>query len=303
MMSDLPESTTTQFTPARPKLWRWILGTLIILFSWLVIGGILYSIVASVFDLDLQILDGADEADREILRSYQPWQAASPLLVSFLPLLFVPLLLHRYLLKLPLRSIFTRSNQSFSREVRIGASVMTLILIVATLLDFLFFKTSYTWSFDAARFLPYLLVALILIPIQTTAEEVFYRGWIQQRLENGRRSIWLVSFVCGLLFALPHMSNPEVNGEFILPIIGYGSMGFMFTWVTIRNKSMGLAIGAHAMNNIWVGLLVSSTDSALTSASLLVTSEIEWVSEAAGSVLIVPLFIWLTGKWKGKVTP
>ena len=74
MMSDLPESTTTHFTPARPKLWRWILGTLIILFSCLVIGGILYSIVASVFDLDLQILDGADEADREILRSYQPWQ-------------------------------------------------------------------------------------------------------------------------------------------------------------------------------------------------------------------------------------
>lgn len=301
-MSDLPESPTPELIPTRPKLWRWILGTFIILISWLLIGSILSLIVASAFDLDLQILDSTDEMDREILRSYQPWQAASPLLVSFLPLLLVPLLLHRYLLKRPLRSIFTRSNQSFSREVRIGATVMALILIVVTLLDFLFLNSSYTWSFDAARFLPYLLVALILIPIQTTAEEVFYRGWIQQRLENGRRSIWLVSFVGGLLFALPHMANPEVNGGFILPIIGYGSTGFMFTWVTMRDKSMGLAIGAHAINNILVGLLVSSTDSALPSASLWVTPEIEWVSAAAGSVLIVPLFIWLTGKWKAKVT-
>ncbi|MFM9099657.1 MAG: lysostaphin resistance A-like protein, partial [Actinomycetota bacterium] len=159
----------------------------------------------------------------------------------------------------------------------------------------------YEWSFDLSKFLPYLLVALLLIPMQTTAEEVFYRGWIQQRLEKSGRSIWLVSTIGGLLFALPHLANPEVSGSLILPVIGYGSTGFMLTWVTMRDKSMGLAVGAHAANNIVAGLLVSSVDSALPSASLYLTPEVSWGPAAAVSVLLIPLFIWLSGyfvRWK-----
>jgi membrane protease YdiL (CAAX protease family) len=202
-----------------------------------------------------------------------------------------------------LKELFTRSNRSFSREVVIGALVMALLLLGTGLPDFIFNNDSYTWSFDAARFFPYLLVAFTLIPLQTTAEEVFYRGWIQQRLENGRRSIYLVSFIGGVLFALPHLGNPEVRGNLLLPILGYGSTGFMLTWVTMRDQSMGLAVGAHAANNILAGLIVSSTDSALPSASIWVTPEIQWGPAAFFSVLFIPLFIWLTRKWSDRVDP
>jgi len=75
----------------------------------------------------------------------------------------------------------------------------------------------------------------------------------------------------------------------------------MFTWVTMRDQSMGLAVGAHAANNILAGLLVSSVDSALPAASLWVTPEIQWGPAAFFSILFIPLFIWLTGKWRGKV--
>ena len=288
------------FNP-RPKLWRWILGTFIILISWLVIGAIITAIVAEQFGLDLQVLAGTDKESLATIRSYEPWQAGSAVLVSFLPLLLVPILLHRYLLRLPLKVLFTRSNRSFSREVFIGAFVMSLLLLGTGLPDFIFNNDSYTWSFDAARFFPYLLVAFTLIPLQTTAEEVFYRGWIQQRLENGRRSIYLVSIIGGVLFALPHLGNPEVSGNLLLPILGYGSTGFMLTWVTMRDQSMGLAVGAHAANNILAGLIVSSTDSALPSASIWVTPEIQWGPAAFFSVLFIPLFIWLTKKWSDRV--
>ncbi|NDE12700.1 MAG: CPBP family intramembrane metalloprotease, partial [Actinobacteria bacterium] len=140
------------------------------------------------------------------------------------------------------------------------------LIFASSIPDFIFNNSDYKWSFDLEKFLPYLVIALLLIPMQTTAEEVFYRGWIQQRLEKGARSIWLVSTIGGLLFALPHLANPEVSGNIALPIIGYGSTGFMLTWVTMRDKSMGLAVGAHAANNLSAGLLVSSIDSALPSA-------------------------------------
>ncbi|NCW94199.1 MAG: CPBP family intramembrane metalloprotease, partial [Actinobacteria bacterium] len=252
-MSDFVEAPQTEEPNKRPKLWRWILGTFIILISWLVIGAIITAIVAQQFGLDLQVLAGTDKESLATIRSYEPWQAGSTVLVSFLPLLLVPILLHRYLLRLPLKELFTRSNRSFSREVLIGALVMSLLLLGTGLPDFIFNNDSYAWSFDAAKFIPYLLVAFTLIPLQTTAEEVFYRGWIQQRLENGRRSIYLVSVIGGALFALPHLGNPEVSGNLLLPILGYGSTGFMLTWVTMRDQSMGLAVGAHAANNILAG--------------------------------------------------
>jgi membrane protease YdiL (CAAX protease family) len=285
----------------RPKLWRWILGTFIILFGWLVLGAILTAVIASLFGLDLLALAGRDKESLEIVRGYEPWQAASAVLISFLPLLLLPVALHRLLLGAQLRTLFTRSKTSFSREVALGAAVMALLLLATGIPDFILNNSSYTWSFDVARFIPYLLVAFTLIPIQTTAEEVFYRGWIQQRLENGRRSIWLVSIIGGFLFALPHLGNPEVSGNLLLPVLGYGSTGFMFTWVTMRDQSMGLAIGAHASNNILAGLLVSSADSALPAASIWVTPEIQWGPAAFFSILFIPLFIWLTGKWRGKV--
>ena len=287
----------------RPKLWRWILGTFIILLGWLVLGAILTAVTAGLFGLDLLALAGSDKESLEIVRGYEPWQAASAVLLSFLPLLLLPIALHRLLLGAPLRNLFTRSNRSFAHEVALGAAVMALLLVVTGVPDFILNNSSYSWSFDVARFIPYLLVAFTLIPIQTTAEEVFYRGWIQQRLENGRRSIWVVSIIGGVLFALPHLGNPEVSGNLLLPILGYGSTGFMFTWVTMRDQSMGLAVGAHAANNILAGLLVSSADSALPAASLWVTPEIEWGPAAFFSILFIPLFIWLTGKWRGKQNP
>jgi membrane protease YdiL (CAAX protease family) len=301
-MNALPESSSPEILPARPKLWRWILGTVIILFSWLIIGGLLTILVAEIFNLDLAVLTAVDDEGRALLRSYAPWQAASAVLISFIPLLLAPILLHRFLLRGKVKELFTRSGRSFSGEVRIGALVMLGLIFASSIPDFIFNNSDYKWSFDLEKFLPYLVIALLLIPMQTTAEEVFYRGWIQQRLEKGARSIWFVSTIGGLLFALPHLANPEVSGNIALPIIGYGSTGFMLTWVTMRDKSMGLAVGAHAANNLSAGLLVSSIDSALPSASLYVTPEVSWGPAAVVSVLFIPLFIWLTGKWSAKVT-
>ncbi|MEY3430628.1 MAG: hypothetical protein RJB30_560 [Actinomycetota bacterium] len=285
----------------RPGLGRWIWGTTLILFAWLILGSILTGLTARFFGLELGALASSDDASKEVVASYPPWQAATTLLVSFIPLLLTPVLLQRWILKRPLRSLFTRSDRSFLRQVRVGALAMVVLLLVTGLPDFIFNNSDYNFTFDAARFAPYLMIALILIPIQTTAEEVFFRGWIQQRIENGRRSIWTISIIGGALFALPHLGNSEVNGEFFFALVGYGASGFMFAWVTMRDQSIGVAVGAHAANNILAGLLVSTTDTSLPSASIWTTPSVAWIPAAIISVMIIPTFIWLTGRWNAKV--
>ncbi len=278
----------------RPSLIRWSIGTFLILISWLIVGALLTGFAANLFNIDIAALAGENPS---LLASYQPWQAATTILVSFVPLLLMPLILQRLLLKGGYRQLFTRSNQSFGREVRIGAMVMASILLITAVPDMALNSSAYEWTFNLNSFLPYLLVAAILIPMQTTAEEVFYRGWVQQRLENGRRSIWFVSIANGFLFALPHLANPEVNGELFLAILGYGASGFMFAWVTMRDQSIGIAVGAHAANNILAGLFVTSEDSALPAASLWTTPAVSWLPSTIISLMMIPLFIWLTGKY------
>lgn len=285
---------------ARPRLLRWLVGTFLILISWLIIGSILTGVTAAKFNLDLEVLASNDDVTRETLASYQPWQAATTILVSFIPLFLATLLLYRYLLRLPLRALFSRSERSLPTEIRVGALTMGIILIVTGVPDMLANSESYKLNFNLEKFLPYLLIAVTLIPIQTSAEEVFFRGWIQQRLENGRRSIWLVSILGGALFALPHLANPEVNGELIYALLGYGATGFMFAWVSFRDRSIGIALGAHAINNIMAALVATSEDSALPSVSVWTTPAVAWLPAAVVSVATIPFFIWLSARLNRK---
>jgi hypothetical protein len=74
----------------------------------------------------------------------------------------------------------------------------------------------------------------------------------------------------------------------------------MLAWVTYRDKGLELAIGAHFANNLLAALLVSSQDSALPSVSLLTVPEVAWGPAALVSVIMVPIFIWLTNRWGAK---
>jgi uncharacterized protein len=222
-------------------------------------------------------------------------------LISFLPLFIATLLAYRIFLRKNIKSLFTFRDRYSYKGTWIGFASLALISIAFGSFDLILNWDSYTFSFKASAFLPYLLIAFTLLPIQTTAEELFFRGWIQRWLDNGKKKQWSISILSGAIFSLPHLANPEVAGnELIFPIISFGATGFMLAWVTYRDKSLELAIGAHFANNLLAALLVSSQDSALPSVSLLSVQEVAWGPAALVSVIMVPIFIWLTNRWGAK---
>ena len=164
----------------RPRIWRWVVGTLLILFFWVAVGGILTATAASLFDLNRSALAGTDEKSRAILSEYPAWQSAIAILISFAPLLLATLLMYRLMIQRPIRTLFTAAPRIKARRVLLGASVMSCLLLLTSLPDLFFNRSDYTYSFKASAFIPYLAVAILLIPMQTSAEEVFYRGWLQQ---------------------------------------------------------------------------------------------------------------------------
>jgi hypothetical protein len=99
-----------------------------------------------------------------------------------------------------------------------------------------------------------------------------------------------------VLFALPHLANPEVAGEDLIRIIGYVAIGFGWAWVTLRDRTLELAIGAHAANNISAALLVGYVGSAIPSVSFWTMERIPVLHEVLLGVVSILIFTWITAR-------
>jgi membrane protease YdiL (CAAX protease family) len=276
----------TRSSEFRPRIWRWLLGTAIIVIFWQAGGVALILAAAQLFDVPVD--------DLETFPDVAPWKAAFITLISFLPLFLVVPILYRLLLQLPFKRLITSREKVSYRRIWHGFIVMSALVVPLSAIDLFLNREDYSYTFDLSLFWPYLIIALTLLPIQTTAEEFFFRGWLLRWVSSGRLPIWLVVFINSSLFALPHMFNPEVKDYYLIAFIYFTSMGAMLTIATLRDGSLELAIGAHFANNFLTGVLVTYQDSALPSAALLMSGELDWIGSTVTAVLMVPLFLWLT---------
>lgn len=105
--------------------------------------------------------------------------------------------------------------------------------------------------------LPFAVAAIL---VQVSAEEIFFRGYLQQQLAARFASpaIWL--FVPSALFGLGHYM-PEIAGENALILaVWAGLFGLAMADVTARAGTLGPAVAIHFMHNAIAILFVSVED-------------------------------------------
>ena len=69
---------------------------------------------------------------------------------------------------------------------------------------------------------------------------------------------WGAVLVSSLLFALPHLLNPEVYGANLwIAFLPYLTTGLLLSLITLRDGTLELAMGVHAINNIIAFLFVA----------------------------------------------
>lgn len=102
--------------------------------------------------------------------------------------------------------------------------------------------------------LPLSLLALL---VQCGAEELFYRGYIQQQLAARFARPWVWMVLPNIAFALAHWEL----GDFTPPAAQYVIWAFVFgvaaSDLTARTGNLGAAIGFHLGNNAYAFLLFS----------------------------------------------
>ena len=102
--------------------------------------------------------------------------------------------------------------------------------------------------------------SLLFVLIQVSAEEVVFRGYVQQQLAARFRHplVWMV--LPSVLFASGHYL-PDVAGDNALLIVVWaGVFGILMADLTARSGSLGPAIAVHFWNNVSAMLIVSLPD-------------------------------------------
>jgi membrane protease YdiL (CAAX protease family) len=176
----------------------------------------------------------------------------------------------------PLLSLVAPEARVRWRRMGRGALVWTVIAAVIVVMENLLFPDRYYLSFDLGRFFVFLVIVLVLTPIQTTAEELVFRGYAMQGLGLLTRRPALIAIASSLIFTAPHLLNPEVHEHGLLIMAAnYFVIGMLLATITLRDGRLELAIGLHAVNNVFLALIANYEGSALTTESIFTARELD----------------------------
>lgn len=165
-------------------------------------------------------------------------------------------------------SLITSRRRIDLKRMTYAFSVWTFFSICSLAISYLLSPNDYVLQFDALQFLGLLIISITLIPIQTTFEELFFRGYLMQGIYMFC-AIRIVPFLLSsILFGLMHISNPEVENMGIQIMIIYIGSGLFLGALTLLDDGMELAIGYHAANNLVGCLLLTSEETVFQTPSI-----------------------------------
>ncbi|GEK59967.1 hypothetical protein CHL76_14615 [Marinococcus halophilus] len=191
--------------------------------------------------------------------------SVSPALTEFVFVIgyfsFVIILGHviatKAILKRPFRSLVTPHARIQWPNIFAGALLVGVSILFTYSLTMLFFPHAFTFNgFSFSTFMIFAGIMVVTVPIQTTAEELFFRGFCMQWISTiVQHRPFIVVISVTLLFAGMHFWNPEMQFDPVIVGVGYLLLSFAYTHAVVLFDGLEFSIGAHAINNILLVLL------------------------------------------------
>lgn len=164
----------------------------------------------------------------------------------------VVLTLHRR----PVRTIFGPVRLAVPQFVRV-CFLMGLLLLALFILPPWGYGAPLVSNMAIGKWIAILPLTLFAVLIQTSAEEILFRGYFQQQLGARFKSplVWMI--VPSALFGLLHY-DPATAGENAYIIVFWAFMfGVAMADLTARSGSLGPAMAVHFINNVSAILIIS----------------------------------------------
>lgn len=262
--------------------WRYLIGVLIVIAA--IFAGQIPFVIAIFLEKGFD-MEGMDESQlMQILDSN--WSFFLMLLafaVALFALFFVVRLIHSQ----SITSLTTARRKIDWGRFFFAFGLVAIFSVTVTLIDYFSNPEDYVFNFQPVPFFIMLAIAVIMVPLQTSFEEYFFRGYLMQGIGVLARNRWLPLFITSIFFGSLHFFNPEVTKLGNIIMIYYIGTGFLLGIMTLMDDGLELALGFHAGNNLITAILVTADWTAFQTHSLL-----KDISEpSAGWDVLIPVLV------------
>lgn len=231
---------------AAPSIWRLLLAL------GFVLGGLF---LLGLFIAAVSLMAGADVSGR--FTGFDTAASALWLLASFLiwrPAIWLAM---RLFMKRPYRSLFGPSGRLDGRAFLGGLACAAVIALVSTAAALMLVGAPLTSGASPVLWLAFAAVALPLIYIQSSAEELLFRGLMLQHMAARFSAFWAWGLIPSALFGLLHW-NPASYGAAAWMVLAItGLTGLVFALVTAASGNLGAAMGLHFGLNVYALLFIA----------------------------------------------
>ncbi|OIP50844.1 MAG: abortive phage infection protein [Flavobacteriaceae bacterium CG2_30_34_30] len=288
--------------------WRYALG-IVIVFIATQIGSIPF-LGAAAFKV-MQEGGSFDELSdtNKLMTILNPNLTLFLMLLSFAVGLGALFLVIKFMHKQPIVEATTSRKKMDWGRFWFGFGMIGIFTLVLTGIDYYTNPESYIVQFQLVPFLILAVIAIVLIPLQTSMEEYLFRGYLMQGIGVLAKNRWLPLILTSFTFGLLHLANPEVEKLGNIIMLYYIGTGFLLGIMTLMDEGMELALGFHAGNNLIAAMLVTADWTVFQTNSVLIDiSEPTAGIDILFPVLIVyPIFLFIMARkykwnnWKEKL--
>lgn len=209
------------------------------------------------------------------------------MLLSFVIGLIAVVLIVKYLHNQPLKAVTTSRKKVDWGRIWFSFLLVAIPTIVLTVVDYYSNPDDYIVQFEAVPFIILAIIAILMIPLQTSFEEYLFRGYLMQGIGVIAKNRWLPLIITSVVFGGLHFFNPEVDKLGNIIMIYYIGTGFFLGIITLMDEGMELALGFHAGNNLIAALLVTADWTVFQTNSIL--KDIS--NPSAGFDILIPVLV------------
>jgi hypothetical protein len=289
--------------------WPYYLGgILLVIFGWQFVGIIPLMVTAALHSSDI------GEFTRAANDSFMGLGINKNLFLFVMILMFAVGLLFlfltiKYIHKRAIKTLITSRAVIDWKRFWFGFITFGIVALIVTFLGIFLSPENYTWNFKPIPFFTLVAISFLFLPLQTSFEELLFRGYFMQGLGTWFKNRWVPLIITSVAFGLLHGANPEVEKLGYISMVFYIGTGFFFGITTLMDEGTELALGLHAVNNIIAAFLVTTNWTVFQTDALFIDiSEPSVEVEMFSLVFVIyPLMLFLFSKkygwknWKEKL--
>jgi membrane protease YdiL (CAAX protease family) len=280
--------------------YHWILTIILVFIGWQILGVI--PLVMTAFAFTENMTEFANAAANNFMTLGINKNLFLFLMLFMFAVGLVFLLIGiKYIHKRTITSLVTSRKKIDWKRFLFGFLSWGILVLVLSVIGIYLAPENYTFNFNAKPFFILVAISIVFIPLQTSLEELLFRGYFMQGLGVLVKNKWVPLLITSVCFGLLHGANPEVQKLGSILMVFYIGTGFFYGITTLMDEGTELSLGLHAANNMIAAFLVTTDWMVFQTDALFIdTSEPSVTWEMFIPVFVLyPLILWMFSKKYG----